>query len=389
MSAAPTALPQIVGLWPTPARVSTGRSTQPGETTYLVVPSMRHPRLLVPADVPGAERMFARHGGGRLDRAARSAWRRAHRSGLAAWLPLSRLSVTKDPEGIEAYLTAALGHDVRIGVLLGPPRANLKPVVQIFSPSGETVAFAKVGHTPLTEKLLPNEAAALELLATKDTHTFSAPQLLHHGTWKGSPVLVQGALPLAQGDHTPAVPPLEVIVEIAGLTGVTHQPLLPSKLLAEPRDLEWHGLDLRAFGGLYAALAAAGDVPFGAWHGDFGPWNMGVDGRRVEVWDWERFEVGAPIGFDAAHYQVQRAVAAATDPVLAWHRIIADVEAVLRASGLDEAAAPAIGSAYLLAIVDRYRGDAHDDPTDRLRARIAWLAALAAVAHSQIQELAR
>jgi hypothetical protein len=389
MSAAPNALPQIAGLWPTPARVSTSRSTQPGETAYLVVPSMRRPRLLVPADVRGAERMFARHGGGRLDRAARSAWRRVHRAGLARRLPWSRMSVASEPEGIEAYLAAALGHDVRIGVLLGPPRANLKPVVQIFSSSGETVAFAKVGLTSLTEKLLADEAVALELLATKNPRSFSAPQLLHHGMWKGRPVLVQSALPLAQGNHTPAAPPLEVIVEIAALTGVTHQPLSSSELLARPHELDWHGLDLRALGGLYETLAATSDLPFGAWHGDFGPWNMGVDGRRVEVWDWERFAVGVPVGFDAAHYQAQRGVAASADPVLAWHRIVADVEAVLRASGLDESAAPAVGSAYLLAIVDRYRVDAHDGPTNRLRARVAWLAAVAAVAHSQIQELAR
>jgi hypothetical protein len=368
--------------------VSAGRSTESGETGYLVVPSMRRPRLLVPADVRGADRMFARHGGSRLDRAARFAWRRAHRAGLAARLPLARLSVAIDPEGIEAYLADALGHDVRIGVLLGPPRANLKPVLQIFSASGDTVAFAKVGLTPLAERLLAAEAAALELLATKDIHTFTPPTLLHHGAWKGSPVLIQSALPLAQGDHTPAVPPLEVMVEIAGLAGVTHQLLSSSHLLAAADNLDWQGLDLRPLGGLHDAVAAV-DLPFGAWHGDFGPWNMGVDGRRVEVWDWERFAVGVPVGFDAAHYQVQRGVAAVAEPALAWRRIVADIQAVLRESGLDESAAPAVGSAYLLAIVDRYRGDAHDRPTDRLRTRVAWLAAVAAVALGQIQDLAR
>jgi hypothetical protein len=213
---------------------------------------------------------------------------------------------------------------------------------------------------------------------------------LHHGSWKDHPVLVQGALPLAQGDHTPAAPPLEVMVEIAGLLGVTHQSLGASGMLDHPPgEHTWHGLDLKPFGELGAALTETGDLPFGAWHGDFGPWNMGVDGRRVEVWDWERFAVGVPVGFDAAHYQVQRGVAAGVDPALAWLRIVADVEAVLHAGGLDESVAPAVGSAYLLAIVDRYRGDATDGPTDRLRARLTWLASVAAVANGQIQELAR
>jgi hypothetical protein len=383
-------IPQIAGLWPAPARVSAGRATNADETGYLVVPSMRRPRLLVPADVRGAERMFSRHGGSRLDRAARTAWRRAHRSGLASRLPLARLSVAAEPEGIEAYLAEALGVDVRIGVLLGPPRANLKPVVQIFSAAGDTVAFAKVGLTPLAARLLAAEAVALELLAAKETHTFTAPVLLHHGSWKGNPVLVESVLPLAQGDNAPAVPPLEVMVEIAGLVGVTSQPLSSMAAFdASPPAADWHGVDLRALGTLHATLAEVGDVPFGAWHGDFGPWNMGVEGRRVEVWDWERFAVGVPVGFDAAHYQVQRGVAAGSDPVLAWHRIVADVEAVLHASGLDESAAPAIASAYLLEIANRYRGDAADDPTERLRRRMTWLAAVAAVAQGQIQELAR
>jgi hypothetical protein len=389
MSAALTAMPQVTRLWPAPARLTVRRSTPPEETGYLVVPSVRRPRLLVPADVPGAERMFARHGGSRLDRAARSAWRQAHRSGIAARLPFPRLSIAADPDGIEAYLASVLGRDVRIGVLLGPPRANLKPVVQVFSADGETIAFAKVGVTALTTRLIAAEAAALRLLASKETHSFAAPALLHQGTWKGAAVLVQSALPLAQGDHAPDVPPLEVMVEIAGLAGVTHQPLGTSEVVAAPDDVEWHGLDLRAFAALREALASTGDVPFGAWHGDFGPWNMGVDGRRVEVWDWERFAVGVPVGFDAAHYQVQRGVAARTEPALAWGRVVADIEAVLHASGLDESVAPAVGSAYLIAIVGRYRGDALDGPTDRLRARLAWLASVAAVARGQIQELAR
>jgi hypothetical protein len=180
------------------------------------------------------------------------------------------------------------------------------------------------------------------------------------------------------------------MVEIAGMVGVTSQPLRSMNGIdASPVAGDWHGVDVGAFGALHDMLSEVGDVPFGAWHGDFGPWNMGVEGRRVEVWDWERFGVGVPIGFDAAHYQVQYGVATGTDPVLAWHRIVADVEAVLHASGLEESVAPAVGSAYLLAIVDRYRGDAADAPTERLRRRMAWLASVAAVAGGQIQELAR
>jgi hypothetical protein len=382
----------VASLWPAPARLSIGRSSTPGATAYLAVPSMRRPRLLMPTDVPNAHRMLHRHGGSWLDRAARLAFRRAHRSGLTGRLPVTRLSVSSEPGGIEAYLSEAVDQAVRIGVLLGPPRANLKPVVQLFSAAGETIAFAKVGVTTLSQALVENEAWALEFLASQPTATFEAPTLLHRGVWRGLPVVVQAPLSLAQdaADRTPAEPPLRVMVEIAALGGISQQPLASSDLISGPAtdDADWHGIDLEPIAALGGTLRQFGDVPFGAWHGDFGPWNMGVDGSRVQVWDWERFALGVPVGFDAAHYQVQRGVAAGADPVLAWHRIVADVRAVHAALGLDDTAG-AVGAAYLLAIVARYRHDAADGPTPALRRRLTWLAQVASVARGQAKELSR
>src|SRR4051794_29936952 len=126
------ALPQVRALWPSPAVVTVERRRVRGSAQYLVFPSPSRPRLLVPDGVPGAGRMFARYGGGVADRAARAAWRIAHRSGAAGMAPMRRLSVRPEPDGIEACLRRVVGGEVRIGVLLGPPRANLKPVVQVF-----------------------------------------------------------------------------------------------------------------------------------------------------------------------------------------------------------------------------------------------------------------
>jgi hypothetical protein len=41
-----------------------------------------------------------------------------------------------------------------------------------------------------------------------------------------------------------------------------------------------------------------------AWHGDWTPWNMSRAAGRIQLWDWERFEVGVPFGLDAVHYFV-------------------------------------------------------------------------------------
>ena len=46
-------------------------------------------------------------------------------------------------------------------------------------------------------------------------------------------------------------------------------------------------------------------LAFGAWHGDWTPWNMASTAGGLLVWDWERFATGVPVGFDALHYWLQ------------------------------------------------------------------------------------
>jgi hypothetical protein len=327
--------------------------------------------------------MLRRHGGGRAERAARSTWRLLHRSSLVGRLPITRLTVAPEPGGIEAYLGARLGGPVRIGVLLGPPRANAKPVLQIFDESGRTVAFAKVGSTPLTAALVDNEAAALALLGRSSTSSFSAPDLLHHGRWHDLPVLVQSALSLSQSDLAPVRPPIAVMGEIAALTGTHDEVLADSAFLPANNpgpQTSWHDVDMRPFGQLHAALNTAGSCPFGSSHGDFGPWNMGTDGSTFQVWDWERFTVAVPVGFDAAHYRTQEAFAGDAEPRQAWSSIVGDVSTLLAALRLDPDRAPVAAGCYLLAICARYRNDAEAGPTHRLRRRMRWLSATAAVA---------
>lgn len=380
---------QILGVWPPPAQVGVARGRVDDADSYHVVPSLRRPRYLVPTDVAGAQRMFSRHGGSRADRVARRLWRRAHTLGIADRLPVSRIVVRPEPEGIEAYLGAVIGAPARIGVLLGPPRANQKPVLQVFGPDGETVAFAKLGLTPLSATLLETEASALRLLGDRDLRAFDVPQLLDHGTWKGVPILVQGALDLAQSDASTAPPPLEVMVEIATISGIEVEDYAHSAFsqgVAPTGGDTWHGIDVAAFGRVHEQLTAWGPLPMGAWHGDFGPWNLARSGDTTQVWDWERFEVGVPVGLDAAHYRAQQGVAAQTEPSVAWAGIVAAVGAVLAAAGCDAAAAPAVGAAYLLAIVARYRADAGPEPTAALQRRMTWLSSVAAVALAEIQE---
>jgi hypothetical protein len=380
---------QTAQLWPPPAEATLNRVTRDGQTGYLVIPSVGRPRLLMPFAVPGAARMLTRHGGSRAELAVRAVWRVLQRSGAAGRLPIIRLSVTPGADGIEAYLSSSMSRPVRIGVLLGPPRANAKPVLQIFDESGDTVAFAKLGSTALAASLVDNEARALAVLSRVATRTFRAPKLLHHGRWRDMPVLVQEALPLSQSNRAPVGAPVAVMAEIAALSGIRDERLGGSEFLSRvapsPRS-SWHGIDMRALQRLHACLATVGECAFGSCHGDFGPWNMGTDGTGFEVWDWERYEAGVPVGFDAAHYRTQVAVASAVEPSQAWPRILRDVSDLLRTLDRDDNRAAAAAGCYLLAICSRYRRDAAAAPTPRMRRRMGWLSAIASMAVVSLEE---
>ena len=56
-------------------------------------------------------------------------------------------------------------HELVVGVHLGPPRANRKPVLAVADRHGTLLAFAKCGVDPLTDRLVAHEAAALRHLA--------------------------------------------------------------------------------------------------------------------------------------------------------------------------------------------------------------------------------
>jgi hypothetical protein len=44
---------------------------------------------------------------------------------------------------------------------------------------------------------------------------------------------------------------------------------------------------------------------FGAWHGDFTPWNMARLSEGNYLWDWERAAPSVPLGLDLCHFLFQ------------------------------------------------------------------------------------
>jgi hypothetical protein len=123
----------------------------------------------------------------------------------------------------------------------------------------------------------------------------------------------------------------------------------------------------------------------GCWHGDFGPWNMASGDDGFEVWDWERFSAGVPVGLDAAHYRTQVSVMQQAEPTTAWSVLVREVADVLVRSGQTADAAASVAACYLLVVLARYRADAGETPTPAMQRRMSWLTAAARVAGDRLE----
>lgn len=353
-------------------------------TEYIQVPDARRPRILVPAsDRKVAAAAVARYAEpqSRLARLKRDAVVAALRTGAASALLRDRVTAPGGRDTIETHLRDALGMDVRLGVHIGPARANRKPVLQVLTPAGETVAFVKLGVNELTRGLVKAEAAALETLGTTRLTTVSVPSVLHSGQWRGHEVLVQAALPVWE----PRVPAdrercAAAMHEVATACGTSSGMLGGSgywtRLQARLAEVAEHpdGFQLRRAAARLGT--AAGDVrlTFGAWHGDWAPWNMRPLADRILVWDWERFTIGVPLGYDAVHHDLQQRISAQSDGAGAVRRTLAAAPGLLAPFGVTTPAAVRVTALlYLVDLASRYLTDRQAEAGARLGVLGSWL----------------
>lgn len=273
-----------------------------------VLPSPGRPRYVVPAGRAGAA-AHLRPGEGRRALVTRWAVRRALRLGTGRLLPggVAIADGTDAQPGLRRHLSLLLGReDVEVAVALGSPRPNRKPVIQVLSGDGATLAWAKLGVDTHTDALVAHETQAL---AQRPDAPVVVPEVLASGTWHGHPLLVLGHLDLTEtsGDLQ-----LTQAAVVAVATPVIDQHVMTSAW--------WDALEAEADrgsdpgGGLRARLDdLAGQIgdrtwPFGRWHGDLAPWNATWEGERLLVWDWERAGGPVPLGLDAVHNHIQVAM---------------------------------------------------------------------------------
>jgi hypothetical protein len=374
-------------LWPEPARiVRAGRGApRTGRTEFLVLPSEARAVLLLPRRPRRAAAGALRHYKSSAAGPRRLLFRGLALGaavGLADALP-HRIRIESASSGpsadVAGYLRDVLGADVVVSIRIGPPRANRKPVLELLSPGGQVLGFAKVGITSLTRELVRAEAGALTWLGARPLTRLEVPQLLHHGQWHGHEILVQ--TPMAGSGRPGTQAELSAAMkELATVRGVTTQPVFQSQYWRDLRARLEACLPQRPAAALLrimAELEAGADpanLTFGSWHGDWTPWNMTSSRGRALVWDWERFESGVPVGYDAVHYQLQGAVTG-DGPAdrAAAEAAVTGAPAALAPFGVEPGAAGFVAALYLLEIAARYLHDGAAEAGARLGDVGSWL----------------
>jgi hypothetical protein len=341
--------------------------------SWLVLPSPRRPRLLVPCAPGGADLVRHRLADGVRARIARRAAVAAlGRSGAA--LPLLRLRIDdRRVAELKEWLAPGLGV-ASLGVLLGPPRANRKPVLVVLDASGRPHCYAKVGGTALTRALVQGEAEHLHRVAGLGLQRVRAPRVLRAGSWNGLDVLVTSALTAPASGRHPTTLPVEATRDLLRRlvrvdVPLAHAPFLHPGLFTAPTPPGLPTLErLRT-----RLLDAVGDrrLPLAASHGDWTPWNMAVaDDGTLDTWDWERFSVDTAQGLDVVHFCAS--AVDHEDPGRAEQLLVRDLPRLLAACGVDPRLSRPLLCAYLLHLAGRYSRDLELEPACDVERRMRW-----------------
>ena len=143
------------------------------------------------------------------------------------------------------------------------------------------------------------EAKALEAVAAAGVAGLGVPPVRHHGSWRDLEVLLLGPVASRSTSSVRGAELGDVMARLSFAWGHRSEVLADSAFWARLRD------EASAAEGPHAprlrlafdrAAAAYGDrqVAFGAWHGDWTPWNMAVDDHAFVVWDWRALPAARP-----------------------------------------------------------------------------------------------
>jgi len=283
-----------------------GSISESGEgERYLALPTRRAARVVVDATNPVAigdalTRMVEARSLPGADVVARVASRVAPQAA-----PSWRIQ-GGDDGSLRVHLKEIIGADITLSVAIGPPRPNQKPVVRIYD-GPDMVAIAKMGPDLHTAEMVTNEARWLTDLTSAPMVDVQTAEVLHHGEFGTSELLVMSPLPLVSDlGLSFAQMPTELLTSIANRApaiGLAESPYWTALL---GRAQPWGDADLERLLTDITSHPRFESVATGLAHGDWSPWNIGrgIDGQWC-VWDWERAAVGVPFACDLLHLHLQ------------------------------------------------------------------------------------
>lgn len=293
------------------AEVALLNPSRRGRATHVPFPLRGTPRLLIPRRPASASAAAVRTSTTATSTRSRllsGAGQALARLGATRWIP--QAVALGGPGTFLHHMEELAGQKVVASVHLGPPRANRKPVVHLMDLHGRSVAFVKLGINELTCQRVRQEAEALRRLAEVSTPGLVVPELLQAGQWEGLDYLTMR--PVATGSGLTSTRELRarVLRALADAFPRSKPDLAESpwwsRIVADldrcDDDRESTTLRLAAT----SIVDRYGDVPVpqGAGHGDFSPWNVCAHSEYLAVWDWERFALDVPIGWDEIHFSL-------------------------------------------------------------------------------------
>ena len=305
----------------TGVRVSLGgaQTRKPLVESYFILPHPSRPRLLLPADgVRSARRALGAYRGLRTGKA--EAWARLIRASVLSSPTASRLlrqlHVHAGPEAemLLPELAALLDHPGRLLAMLAvrQPGPSSKATIGLLDEAGRPVAFAKLGRSDPTDRMVRNEALTLRQVQGRLPTIFTSG-VRAETTWHGHPVTVMAPLPLNARRLT--VEPLRMpqpLLEVASSGDFGDREVSESSYANRLRArletcVPTHREAADALMRWCRQLCdPPGQLRFGRSHGDWVSWNLGTHHGRLVVWDWEQSVPDAPVGFDACHWYFQR-----------------------------------------------------------------------------------
>jgi hypothetical protein len=332
--------------------------------TYAVIPNSARPKLLLPLGSRGATlASLLRYN------AVKSPGMRMRRLALAGAFGTftgSRIfrdrlyvsidaRVPADEQGrwlILRHLSTQLGSSpLYAAVTVRRANPNVKPTLQLFSPAGTPMGYAKLARSEATRGLVRAEAHALSSVRDR-LRVVVAPPVLASGDWQDAAFAVIGPLPegLRRWTTDPVMAP-DATLDVAHSTGMRNAPLATSAYADNVRT-QLNGMrplapsETEVLGHWFdRLLTQPHPLTFGRWHGDWVTWNLGSIGDRVAAWDWEHSSGGVPVGFDLLHWHFQHAL-----PRAGLEPAVTEVDRVaphLTKVGVRREAANLVASLYL------------------------------------------